>query len=126
MTVIDKMLKPCPFCGYEKPFIKPVPKDKEYIGRSIKCPNCDIVVQIPFGDDLTARDEYNKRNGFIKCTTPTECKPVVRGRWVYSDEIWYMPQCTNCGAHPFKGYIPSVEEVSRTYKFCPNCGAEMI
>lgn len=51
--------------------------------------------------------------------------PVVHGQWVMSTDRTYMPQCTNCGAHPFKGYIPSVEEVSRTYKFCPCCGAKM-
>lgn len=49
----------------------------------------------------------------------------VHGRWVMSTDRTYMPQCTNCGSHPFKGYIPSVEEVSRTYKFCPCCGAKM-
>lgn len=51
--------------------------------------------------------------------------PVVHGRWILSTDMTYMPQCSNCGRHPFKGYIPSIEEVKRVYKHCPVCGAKM-
>lgn len=47
------------------------------------------------------------------------------GRWVMSDDGLYGPICNKCGAHPWKGYIPSVEEAANVFKFCSNCGAKM-
>ena len=58
------------------------------------------------------------------CPT-VDVAPVVHGRWILSTDMTYMPQCSNCGRHPFKGYIPSIEEVKRVYKHCPVCGAKM-
>lgn len=47
------------------------------------------------------------------------------GRWIMSDDGLYRPICNQCGAHPWKGYIPSVEEATEVFKYCPNCGAKM-
>ena len=47
------------------------------------------------------------------------------GRWIMSDDGLYRPICNNCGAHPWKGYIPTVEEATEVFKYCPNCGAKM-
>ena len=47
------------------------------------------------------------------------------GRWIMSDDGLYRPICNNCGAHPWKGYIPTVEEATDVFKYCPNCGANM-
>lgn len=48
------------------------------------------------------------------------------GRWIMSDDGLFMPICNQCGAHPWKGYIPSVEEATEVFKYCPNCGARMV
>lgn len=48
------------------------------------------------------------------------------GKWIMSDDGLYRPICDKCGAHPWKGYIPSVEEATEVFKFCPNCGAKMV
>ena len=53
--------------------------------------------------------------------------PVTQksGKWIMSDDGLYRPICDKCGAHPWKGYIPTVEEATEVFKYCPNCGAEM-
>ena len=48
------------------------------------------------------------------------------GRWIMSDDGLYRPICDKCGAHPWKGYIPTVEEATEVFKYCPNCGAKMV
>ena len=47
------------------------------------------------------------------------------GKWIMSDDGLYRPICNNCGAHPWKGYIPTVEEATEAFKYCPNCGTKM-
>ena len=47
------------------------------------------------------------------------------GKWIMSDDGLYRPICDKCGAHPWKGYIPTVEEATEVFKYCPNCGAKM-
>ena len=47
------------------------------------------------------------------------------GHWIMSDDGLYRPICDKCGAHPWKGYIPTVEEATEVFKYCPNCGARM-
>lgn len=48
----------------------------------------------------------------------------IHGYWKVNKKL-YMPECSVCEARPFKGYIPSMDEVKKTYKYCPNCGAKM-
>lgn len=47
------------------------------------------------------------------------------GHWIMSEDGLYRPICDKCGAHPWKGYIPTVEEATETFKYCPNCGCRM-
>ena len=72
------------------------------------------------GDEKVAKQikELSKPDFIELCKNLTDdlnVAPVVHGRWVLNK--YYSPQCTNCGAHPFKGYIPTLEEVSRVYKY---------
>lgn len=53
-----------------------------------------------------------------------EVAPAVHAHWKYNKKLW-LPECSVCEARPFKGYIPSMDEVRRVYKFCPVCGAKM-
>jgi len=48
------------------------------------------------------------------------------GHWIMSNDGLYRPICNNCGAHPWKGYIPTVEEAKEVFKYCPQCGAKMV
>ncbi len=50
---------------------------------------------------------------------------VPEGQWVVLDDGFYRPSCSNCGGAPWKGYIPTAEEATKVFKFCPICGAEM-
>lgn len=45
------------------------------------------------------------------------------GHWIMSDDGLYRPICDKCGAHPWKGYIPTVEEATEVFKYCPSCGS---
>lgn len=47
------------------------------------------------------------------------------GRWIMSDDGLYRPICDKCGAHPWKCYIPTVEDATESFKYCPKCGAKM-
>ena len=47
------------------------------------------------------------------------------GKWIMSDDGLYRPICNNCGAHPWKGYIPTVEEATEAFKYCPHCGCKI-
>lgn len=60
----------------------------------------------------------------IKALPPVAPQPKM-GRWIMSDDGLYRPICNNCGAHPWKGYIPTVEEATEVFKYCPNCGCAM-
>ena len=47
------------------------------------------------------------------------------GRWIMSEDGLYRPICNKCGAHPWKGYIPTTKGATEVFKYCPNCGARM-
>ena len=55
---------------------------------------------------------------------PVTAQPKM-GRWIMSDDGLYRPICNNCGTHPWKGYIPTVEEATEVFKHCPHCGYAM-
>ena len=66
----------------------------------------------------------------LVCKWVDEMPPVrpqeQTGHWIMSDDGLYRPICDKCGAHPWKGYIPTVEEATDVFKYCPNCGARMV
>lgn len=73
-------------------------------------------------------DDWNV--AICKCIEAIKKLPPVSpqqkmGRWIMSDDGLYRPICNNCGAHPWKGYIPTVEEATEVFKYCPNCGYTM-
>ena len=47
------------------------------------------------------------------------------GRWIMSEDGLCRPICDKCGAHPWKGYIPTTKEATEVFKYCPSCGAKM-
>lgn len=64
--------------------------------------------------------EYNAVPTEVIKNAPTvEAVPVVRGEW--NETKYYTWECSVCGFHPFKGYIPK----ESNFNFCPNCGADM-
>ena len=60
----------------------------------------------------------------IKALPSVTAEPKT-GHWIMSEDGLYRPLCDKCGAHPWKGYIPTVEEATEVFKYCPNCGAKM-
>lgn len=63
-------------------------------------------------------DEYVTRllpNALLNMK-PSDVKPVVRGEWErhWNIKFGWVWKCSSCGQENFS-----------TYKFCPNCGAEM-
>ena len=60
----------------------------------------------------------------ILAMPPVTPQPKM-GQWIMSDDGLYRPICNNCGAHPWKGYIPTVEEATEAFKYCPHCGYAM-
>ena len=73
---------------------------------------------------LAASNVYEEIKDVLSCKRlVADVAPVVHGRW--ECDKFYVPECTNCGTHPFRGFIPSLDEVKKIYKFCPWCGAKM-
>ena len=66
-------------------------------------------------------EEYSR----IICQLPPVAPKQRTGHWIMSDDGLCRPICDKCGAHPWKGYIPTVEEATEVFKYCPNCGAKM-
>lgn len=83
-------------------------------------------------DPSTGETITEPRNDMDK-TTIEACKGAIElleqepktGHWIMSEDGLYRPLCDKCGAHPWKGYIPTVEEATEVFKYCPNCGAKM-
>lgn len=80
-------------------------------------------IEREFGDE--ARPECISAKEAVYSVELADVAPVVHGHWKYNKKSWWVPECSVCEARPFKGYIPSMDEVKKTYKYCPNCGAKM-
>ena len=103
---MDKMLKPCPFCGGEA---------KEFTGEdaaphrwTVECDSCGAHV----GSDTRhkARAKWNRR-------AERTCRDV------YPDTGWF--QCSECGVFVGEyGVTNATSPIPIT--FCPNCGARVV
>ena len=65
------------------------------------------------------RRDRHIAQGMVEDAPAIEAVPVVHGEWL--ETRYYTWECSACGFHPFKGYIPKNPD----FKFCPNCGAKM-
>lgn len=97
-------------------------EDAEQMFRNIRC---HLKPQ-----DYKSAEEFNTRDlMLLNAEQMIHALPSVTqksGRWIMSDDGLYRPICDKCGAHPWKGYIPTVEEATEVFKYCPNCGAKMV
>ena len=66
----------------------------------------------------------NRLSTWVSEIPSIQPKPKT-GHWIMSEDGLYRPICDKCGAHPWKAYIPTVEEATEVFKYCPNCGAKM-
>ena len=91
--------------------------------EAIKIIDCyDIGFYDLSGEKIPA---YKLADAFDMAIEALEQEPR-KGHWIMSVDGLYRPICDKCGAHPWKGYIPTVEEATEVFKYCPNCGAEMV
>ena len=101
-------------------------KDADEIIKALEQEPCDDAISRQAVLDLVA--DYDLSMGQVVKgihDLPSVTPQPKMGRWIMSDDGLYRPICNNCGAHPWKGYIPTVEEATDVFKYCPNCGANM-
>ena len=84
----------------------------------------DTIGNVPDHDDGMVWEALFHAQRDVALLSPVTAHQKM-GRWIMSDDGLYRPICNNCGAHPWKGYIPTVEEATEVFKYCPNCGAKM-
>lgn len=127
----------CP-CGYGW--------DKNKVVRHHFCPNCGRAVDGSIKTEQEPCDDCISRSAVLDINEhhhgqmpnhvnheiwkeikalPSVTPQPKMGRWIMSDDGLYRPICNNCGAHPWKGYIPTVEEATEVFKYCSNCGYAM-
>lgn len=77
-----------------------------------------------FADGFDSDRWWNSKSVLyaINKVPPVTPQPKT-GHWIMSDDGLYRPICDKCGAHPWKGYIPTVEEATEVFKYCPSCGS---
>lgn len=87
---------------------------------------CDYLIREGRNDEQKPVSHFadNLRECVGEDLPPVTPQPKV-GRWIMSDDGLYRPICNRCAAHPWKGYIPTVEEATEAFKYCPTCGAKM-
>ena len=113
-----------------KVLIKALEQDQSYNSIKTELEPCEDAISRQAVDDAiydysrSCDVNYAQIMEFIDKLPPVTPQPKM-GRWIMSDDGLYRPICNNCGAHPWKGYIPTVEEATDVFKYCPNCGAKM-
>ena len=91
---------------------------------------CEDAVNRQAVKEVFPRWKFISHEAYLCAVAEIDALPSVRpqeqtGKWIMSDDGLYRPICDNCGAHPWKGYIPTVEEATERFKYCPNCGCHM-
>lgn len=77
--------------------------ERRDIAQYVKCGACPLGSAFDFVDDIPAAD----------------VRPVVHGKWLDRSSGWtFNSECNKCGFIVHEQFI-------KTYKYCPNCGADM-
>ena len=74
-------------------------------------------------DDFTCGNLFEDDRHDLRCMLEEKVAEPKMGHWIMSEDGLYRPICNKCDAHPWKGYIPTVDEATETFKYCPNCGS---
>lgn len=109
-------LKPCPFCGYDKPFLMFCEYDQ--LKWTISCPKCSIEVTTPVLRDLVGnirngKRRSNKTNLIEKWNKRAE----KTGKWIIKKDRFNSTcaVCSECG----------VKNCAGNFKYCFECGVKM-
>lgn len=114
--MIDFGLKPCPMCGGEAT-VEQLYQSPEEQRAVIKCSSCGLSLtweteikagvsrsgkRSPAKVGLDPIEAWNRRHDCETCTTKE-----------YSDMLYAMHNCNDCGATPGCQYLPTVGQLSR-------------
>lgn len=88
--------------------------------------SCEAVIEWLKAKDIIKLSSQEKVARKELKALPSGKPQPKTGHWIMSDDGLYRPICNNCGAHPWKGYIPTVEEATEVFKYCPDCGCAMV
>ena len=83
------------------------------------------------GEEFFIRDEMLlNAQQFIHLIPAADVRPVVRGKWQETEEPmgWTDVACACCSVCGESFVLGEFEfsDLAETFKYCPNCGAEMI
>ena len=76
----------------------------------------DYLQIIPIDLGLREIDDVEK---YVKNMPAADVQPVRHGTWIWDDEGYHCSECF------FHAYGNTLECLDGTYKYCPNCGAQM-
>lgn len=110
-------LKPCPFCGCDRVWMRAVEYDTCI--NIIRCPDCKMEFTTP------AWSEGHKSNNRDRTVEAWNRRATRHARWIKIDEdcrgYSSIYDCSGCGGTTYLE-LPAKE---CDYDFCPGCGAEM-
>ena len=109
-------LKPCPFCWGENLYVSKEPNPDQYqVICNADCGGCGA--SSGFEDtSIEAIEAWNRR------------ADVKHGKWIKDGDGYALYKCTACNdLCTVAGYADCIseEQMHKTFKFCPNCGARM-
>jgi len=105
----------------ELPSVNPQPCEDAISRQAVQDYIANYLSQYLYNDVREAVEVIDEYIGELPSVNSTKT-----GHWILSDDGLYRPICDKCGAHPWKGYIPTVEEATEVFKYCPNCGCRMV